>query len=554
MIEKYINRFSYKNYDDFKQNYKITVPEKFNFAYDVVDEWARTEPNKKALYWCNDEGEEKLYTFDDVKRMSDKTANAFLARGIKRGDVVLLMLMQRPEAWFCMLALHKIGAIVIPATYQLTEKDIVYRCNSAEIKMIVCVDHTDIIDNALNAVKHCPTVHTLAMVSKTPVEGFIDWRKEIDAASEDFAPMPTANDDPMLIYFSSGTTGMPKMVMHDFTYPLGHITTAKFWNQVEENKYHLTVSDSGWAKFGWGKIYGQWIAGATIVAYDTEKFNAVHMLELIQRIKLTTFCAPPTVYRFLLKEDMSKYDISSIKHFSTAGEPLNPEVQTKLQALTGKKINEGFGQSESTVLVGYFCDFTPVKPGSMGKPAPIYDIDIVDEEGNSCEDGVVGALVIRNTDTKRPVGLFRQYYKDAEANAKAFKNNMYNTGDTAWRDGDGYLWFVGRSDDVIKCSGYRIGPFEVESALFTHPAVLECAVTAVPDEIRGQVVKATIVLAKGYLPSDNLKKELQNHVKVNTAPYKYPRVIEFVNELPKTSSGKIKRGQIRADDIKKMSN
>ena len=276
------------------------------------------------------------------------------------------------------------------------------------------------------------------------------------------------------------------------------------------------------------------------------------MLELIQRIKLTTFCAPPTVYRFLLKEDMSKYDISSIKHFSTAGEPLNPEVQEKIQALTGKKINEGFGQSESTVLVGYFCDFTPVKPGSMGKPAPIYDIDIVDENGNSCEDGVVGALVVRNTDVKRPVGLFREYYKDPEANARAFKNNMYNTGDTAWRDSDGYLWFVGRSDDVIKCSGYRIGPFEVESALFTHPAVLECAVTAVPDEIRGQVVKATIVLAKGYLPSDNLKKELQNHVKVSTAPYKYPRVIEFVDELPKTSSGKIKRGQIREQDNKRL--
>lgn len=552
MVEKFINRFSYKDYDDFKKNYRIIVPDNFNFAYDIVDEWAKTEPNKKALYWCNDDGEEKLFTFADMKRLSDKAANAFLGRGIGKGDVVLLMLMQRPEAWICMLALHKIGAIVIPATYQLTEKDIVYRCNSADIKMIIGVDHEDIIRNVTNAVKQCPTVHTIAMVSKHPVEDFIDWRAEIEKADEKFRKMPTQNSDPMLIYFSSGTTGMPKMVMHDFTYPLGHITTAKFWNQVEENKYHLTVSDSGWAKFGWGKIYGQWIVGATIVAYDTEKFHAPQMLELIQRIKLTTFCAPPTVYRFLLKEDMSKYDISSIKHFSTAGEPLNPEVQEKIQALTGKKINEGFGQSESTVLVGYFCDFTPVKPGSMGKPAPIYDIDIVDENGNSCEDGVVGALVVRNTDVKRPVGLFREYYKDPEANARAFKNNMYNTGDTAWRDSDGYLWFVGRSDDVIKCSGYRIGPFEVESALFTHPAVLECAVTAVPDEIRGQVVKATIVLAKGYLPSDNLKKELQNHVKVSTAPYKYPRVIEFVDELPKTSSGKIKRGQIREQDNKRL--
>jgi len=551
MVGKYINRFSYKDYEDFKENYRIIVPENFNFGYDIVDEWAMKEPNKKALLWCNDDGQEKLFTFGDIKRLSDKAANAFLKHGIKRGDVVLQMLMQRPEAWINMVALHKIGAVVIPATYQLTEKDIVYRCNSADIKMVVCVEHAELVENVKSAMAKCPTVHTLAMVNDVVRDGFVDWKKEIELASDKFEKMPTNNNDPMLIYFSSGTTGMPKMVMHDFTYPLGHITTAKFWNQVEENRYHLTQSDSGWAKFAWGKIYGQWIVGATIVAYDTEKFNAVKMLELISRIKLTTFCAPPTIYRFLLKEDMSKYDISSIKHFSTAGEPLNPEVQDKLFALTGKKINEGFGQSESTVLVGYFGDFTPIKPGSMGKPAPIYDIDIVDENGNTCEDGVVGSLVVRNTDVKRPVGLFREYFKDDAANAKSFRNNMYDTGDTAWRDCDGYLWFVGRSDDVIKCSGYRIGPFEVESALYTHPAVLECAITAVPDEIRGQVVKATIVLANGYLPSDNLVKELQNHVKVNTAPYKYPRVVEFVKELPKTSSGKVKRVAIRAADMQK---
>lgn len=551
MIEKYVNRLDFKDYDDFKKNFEIIVPENFNFAYDVVDEWARTEPQKNALYWCNGQGDEKLFTFADVKRMSDKAANAFLAHGIKRGDVVMLMLMQRPETWFCMIALHKIGAIVIPATYQLTEKDIVYRCNRAEVKMIVCVKHSDLAQNVLTAVKQCPTVHTLAMVDDNVDEGFLDWRKEIAAASDRFEKMPTDMREPMLIYFSSGTAGMPKMVMHDYTYPLGHITTAKFWNQVEENTYHLTASDSGWAKFGWGKIYGQWIAGATIVAFDVEKFSAVHMLELIQRIKLTTFCAPPTIYRFMLKEDIEKYDLSSIHHFSTAGEPLNGEAQKKIFELTGKQINEGFGQSEGSVLVGYFCDTTPIKPGSMGKPAPIYDIDIVDDDGNSCADGVVGRLVVRNTDVKRPVGLFREYYKDPEANAKAFANNMYDTGDTAWRDSEGYYWFVGRSDDVIKCSGYRIGPFEVESALFTHPAVLECAVTAVPDEIRGQVVKATIVLAKGYEPSDALVKELQNHVKEVTAPYKYPRVVEFVKELPKTSSGKIRRVEIRENDAKK---
>lgn len=355
----------------------------------------------------------------------------------------------------------------------------------------------------------------------------------------------------MLIYFSSGTTGMPKMVLHDFDYPLGHIVTAKYWQRVEDGGLHLTVSDSGWAKFGWGKIYGQWICGAVIVAYDAEKFNPVDMLDTMERLRLTTFCAPPTVYRFLIQEDLASRDFSSIRHAGTAGEPLNPEVYDRFLAATGLRICEGFGQSESSVLLANY-EWFPVKPGSMGKPSPLYDLDIVDEDGGSCEDGIVGTIVIRNTDKAHPTGLFRQYYRDADAMAASWTGGVYSTGDTAWRDEDGYYWFVGRNDDVIKCSGYRIGPFEVESALLTHAAVLECAVTAIPDRVRGQVVKATVVLTRGVRGSDRLKKELQDHVKRITAPYKYPRVVEFVDELPKTTSGKIRRTEIRSRDAGDM--
>ncbi|MEF9988064.1 MAG: AMP-binding protein, partial [Christensenella sp.] len=352
------------------------------------------------------------------------------------------------------------------------------------------------------------------------------------------------------IYFSSGTTGMPKMILHDYTYPLGHIVTAKYWQKAEDGGLHMTVSDSGWAKFGWGKIYGQWICGAVIAAYDTEKFTPARMLEIINRLKLTTFCAPPTIYRFLIKEDMSGCDFSTIKHAGIAGEPLNPEVYNRFLEATGLAVTEGFGQTETSVLIANF-GWDPIKPGSTGKPSPLYDVDIVDEDGNSCEDGVVGSIVVKNAGSEHPAGLFKEYYKDEEATSRSRKNGVYNTGDTAWRDAEGYFWFVGRSDDVIKCSGYRIGPFEVESALLTHPSVLECAVTAVPDAVRGQVVKATVVLARGYSASDALKKELQTHVKNVTAPYKYPRVIDFVDELPKTVSGKIRRAQIRTEDAGK---
>ena len=547
MLEKYLARRNFESYEDFKNNYRLNVPKDFNFAYDIVDGWAAVDKDKQALLYVDDLGGEASYTFSDMKRLSDKCANAFCGLGVKKGDVVMLILKQRAEVWVSMLALHKLGAAVIPATYQLMPKDIVYRCNAAGIKMLVCVDDAELLDNIAAAMPECKTLKHVGVVGKD-CRNYINFRELVNSSPEVFvrpagAGAPAVTDT-MLIYFSSGTTGMPKMVAHDYTYPLGHITTAAYWQEAQDNARHLTMSDSGWAKFGWGKIYGQWFCGAVIVAYDTEKFVPVKLLELISRLKLTTFCAPPTIYRFLIKEDLKAYDFSSIKKACTAGEPLNPEVFDRFLEATGLEICEGFGQSESSVMLANY-PYMPKRAGSIGLPSPLYDIDIVDENGKSCEDGIVGSIVVKNLDTNYPVGLFKGYLSDGRANAAAFRNNFYDTGDTAWRDSEGYFYFVGRSDDIIKCSGYRIGPFEVESALLTHKSVLECAVTAAPDEIRGLVVKATVVLAKGFTPSDELKKELQEHVKKTTAPYKYPRIVEFVSELPKTISGKIKRGEIR---------
>ncbi len=551
MIERFLERTEFESYEDFKANYKLNIPPVFNFAYDVMDEWAKERRDKPALLWCNDDGEQKSFSFGDIKMLSDKAANVFVQNGVKKGDAVMLILKQRPEVWICILALHKIGAVVIPATFQLTPKDIVYRCGAAEIKMIVCADDEEILRHIEAARPDCQTLETLAAVGENIPRGWIDMRKEITRASDQWERrQDIENSDTMLIYFSSGTTGMPKMVLHDFEYPLGHIVTAKYWQHCVDGGRHLTVSDSGWAKFAWGKIYGQWICGVVMVAYDTEKFEPIKLLETIDRLKLTTFCAPPTIYRFLIKENLKKYDFSTIRHACIAGEPLNPEVFNRFKEATGLEVTEGFGQTETSVLLANF-GWYPIKPGSTGKPSPLYDIDIVDENGNSCEDGIEGSIVIKNTDKAHPTGLFRRYYKDPEVTGRVWKNGVYNTGDMAWRDAEGYFWFVGRNDDVIKCSGYRIGPFEVESALLTHPSVLECAVTAVPDAVRGQVVKATVVLARGYEPGEALKKELQTHVKNVTAPYKYPRVVEFVAELPKTVGGKIRRVQIRTEDANK---
>ncbi|ADG83526.1 AMP-binding protein [Thermincola potens] len=552
LLEKYVSQTEFSSYEDFCANFKINVPENFNFAYDIIDEYAKTEPSRMALVWCDDKGNERFFTFADLKYWSDKTANFFASQGIKKGDKVMFILRRRYEFYFCALALAKIGAVYIPATFQLTAKDIAYRNNAANIKMIVAYNQRDIIEHVEGAMEQSPTLEKLVLVDGRR-EGWLNFEEEVAKASEKWerptGENDTQNDDLMIIYFTSGTTSLPKMAAHTFTYPLGHIVTAKYWQRVEDGGLHLTVADSGWAKFGWGKIYGQWICGAVQFVYDMDKFVPKTLLEKMEKYRLTTFCAPPTVYRFLLQEDLKNYDLTSIKHCSTAGEPLNPEVYERFYRETGIRIFDGFGQSETTVLVANF-EWFETRPGSMGKPNPAYDIDIVDEEGNSCPAGVEGELVIK-CDSGRPVGLFNGYYGDEEANAKAWRHNMYHTGDVVYKDEDGYYWFVGRNDDVIKASGYRISPFEVESALIEHPAVVECAVTGAPDSIRGIVVKATVVLAKGCEPSDELKKELQEHVKKVTAPYKYPRIIEFVEELPKTISGKIRRAQIRKEDQEK---
>lgn len=550
LLHRFLPRTEFDSYEDFKANYKVNIPEDFNFGFDVVDAWAEADKNKKALVWCNDHGEEKTFTFSDISRLSNKTANYFRSLGIKKGDVVMMILRRRWEYWICATALHKVGAVLIPGSLQLTKKDIVYRGNSAEVKAIICVNDDFVINQVEASEKEIPTLENKIVVGE-PRDGWRFFEDEIEPFSDKFA-RPTGDqatnwNDIMLVYFTSGTTGMPKMVQHNFAHPLGHIVTAKYWQMVQENKLHMSVSDSGWAKFGWGKIYGQWICGAIIFAYDMDKFIPAKLLEVISKYKITTFCAPPTMYRFMLQEDLEKYDLSSIQRCCTAGEPLNPEVIKKWQEYTGHFIYEGFGQSEGSVLLANFQWFEP-RLGSTGKPSPIYDIHLVDKDGNDVKTGEEGSIVVMDVKNHPPVGLFTGYYKNPEMTEEKLLGKFYNTDDMASCDEDGYYCFIGRDDDVIKCSGYRIGPFEVESALLEHPSVVECAITGAPDPIRGQVVKATVVLAAGYTPSEELKKELQNHVKRVTAPYKYPRVIEFVDELPKTLGGKIKRGQIRKSD------
>lgn len=550
LLHRFLPRTEFDSYEDFKANYKVNIPEDFNFGFDVVDAWAEADKNKKALVWCNDHGEEKTFTFSDISRLSNKTANYFRSLGIKKGDVVMMILRRRWEYWICATALHKVGAVLIPGSLQLTKKDIVYRGNSAEVKAIICVNDDFVINQVEASEKEIPTLENKIVVGE-PRDGWRFFEDEIEPFSDKFA-RPTGDqatnwNDIMLVYFTSGTTGMPKMVQHNFAHPLGHIVTTKYWQMVQENKLHMSVSDSGWAKFGWGKIYGQWICGAIVFAYDMDKFIPAKLLEVISKYKITTFCAPPTMYRFMLQEDLKKYDLSSIQRCCTAGEPLNPEVIKKWQEYTGHFIYEGFGQSEGSVLLANFQWFEP-RLGSTGKPSPIYDIHLVDKDGNDVKTGEEGSIVVMDVKNHPPVGLFTGYYKNPEMTEEKLLGKFYNTDDMASCDEDGYYCFIGRDDDVIKCSGYRIGPFEVESALLEHPSVVECAITGVPDPIRGQVVKATVVLAAGYTPSEELKKEIQNHVKRVTAPYKYPRVIEFVDELPKTLGGKIKRGQIRKSD------
>jgi acetyl-CoA synthetase len=515
-----------------------------------MDELAALHPDRTAMVWLDENGNKATFTYEDFRRHSNKAANFFKAHGIRKGDAVMLVLKRRYEFWFCIYALHKIGAITIPATHLLTEKDIAYRNNAADIKMIVTAPDADVIRHMEKAAEMSSSLESMAVIGG-PREGWIDFDAEMEAASDVFlrptGAAATCNDDVMLLYFTSGTSGMPKMVCHNFAYPLGSILTAYYWQNVLDGGLHCTVAETGWAKAAWGKLYSQWIAGTAQFVYDFDRFDPKKLLEVITTNGVTTFCAPPTVFRFFIKEDLSKYDFSHLRYLTTAGEPLNPEVYSQVLKATGLRLKEGFGQTESVVMVANFPWLEP-KPGSMGKPSPSFDIDVVDEDGNSCDVGVEGQMVVR-TDRMKPYGMFCCYYRDPERTANAWRDNIYYTGDMVWRDEDGYFWYVGRADDVIKSSGYRIGPFEVESALLEHPAVLECAITGVPDEIRGQVVKATVVLAKGYEPSEELVKTLQDHVKKVTAPYKYPRIIDFKPALPKTISGKIRRVEIREGDI-----
>ncbi|MFR8784245.1 AMP-binding protein [Slackia sp.] len=550
LLNTFCPRIDFDSYEDFAENFRIDVPENFNFAYDVVDEWARVEPDKRALLWCDDHDSERVFTFADISRLSNRMANSFSAMGIGKGDVVMCILRRRWEYWITAVALCKIGATIIPATLQLTKKDIVYRAQSAHVKAMVCVDDDYVCGEVEKALPESPSIESIVVAGGTR-EGWTSYESLLEKGSESWirptGDKATKNSDIMLIYFTSGTTGMAKAVCHSFVHPLGHIITAKYWQQVQEDRLHMSVSDSGWAKFGWGKIYGQWICGATVFAYDMDKFVPAKLLQKIQDYKLTTFCAPPTMYRFMLQEDVERYDLSSVANFATAGEPLNAEVTLAWERLTGKKIREGFGQTEGPVLLATFPWVEP-RPGSMGKPSPLFNIRLLDEDGNEMDDGEEGAICVTKLKEAYPPGLFIGYFQDPKRTAETVGGEYYNLHDMAWRDSDGYYFFIGRNDDVIKCSGYRIGPFEVESALVEHPAVVEAAVTAAPDPVRGMVVKASIILAKGWEPSDELVKELQNHVKKTTAPYKYPRIVEFVDELPKTVGGKIKRREIRNAD------
>ncbi|MGQ1946460.1 AMP-binding protein [Geofilum sp. OHC36d9] len=547
MFKKYLKQSEFSSLTDFQENFEIIVPERFNFAYDVVDEYARISPSKRAMCWVNDEGETHNFTFADFKEASDKTASYFQSLGIRRGDKVMLILKRRYEFWFSILALHKIGAIGVPATHLLKHKDLSYRNNAAGIKMILAVSEPDLVDSINESMADSPTVEKLVTVEDTVPEGWLSFHKGIEEAAPFVRPQGDGapeNSDISLLYFTSGTTANPKMVAHNFTYPLSHIVTARFWQNVQDNGLHLTVSETGWAKSVWGKLYGQWLCGTAIFVYDFDKFIPANLLEKISAFKITSFCAPPTIYRFLIREDFSKYDLSALKWASVAGEPLNPVIYDTFYKQTGLKLREGFGQTETTLQIATFPWMEP-KPGSMGIPSPIFDIRLLNKDCQPCEDGEVGEITIHTAD-KVPVGLFLGYYMDDEKNAACHYDGNYHTGDLAWRDEDGYYWFVGRVDDVIKSSGYRISPFEVENALMTHPAVVECAITGAPDDIRGQIVKATVILAEEYCPgNDALVKEIQEHVKTVTAPYKYPRIIDFVTELPKTISGKIRRVEIR---------
>lgn len=533
--------------DGVLNKFDVHVPENYNFGYDVIDEIAKNEPDRRAMIWVNEEGEEHIFTYSDLMKKSNQVANMLLAHGVQKGDKVLAVLKRHYQFWFLTIALCKIGAVLIPATNQLMKKDYTYRFKAADVKYVIATADGDVTEHIEEALTEYTDIKEKYIV-RGDREGWVNFDTEMDKYPDTLDRIENKVDDDMLLYFTSGTTGYPKMVLHSHYYAVAHIQTAKYWHNIKEDTIHLTISESGWGKCMWGKMYGQFSCAATVFVYDFNRFNSADILTKIQNYKVTSFCAPPTMYRMFIKEGIENYDLSNLKYSTIAGEALNPEVYNRWLEYTGLKLMEGFGQTETVLVVANLPGMEP-KPGSMGKPTPLYNVDIVDEDGNSLEAGQTGEIVIRTKGMKQ-IGMFKEYYKNPEATNNAWNNDIYHTGDTAWKDEDGYFWYVGRTDDVIKASGYRIGPFEIESVLMEHPAVLEVAVTGAKDPIRGQVVKATIVLTKEYKDKGDeaLIKELQNHVKVNTAPYKYPRIVEFVDELPKTISGKIRRTEIRAKD------
>lgn len=541
-------RYVEETYDDnnILKDYKLKYPDNFNFGYDVVDDIALNDPKRIAMVWCNPKKQERVFTFEDMKILSDKAANYFKSLGISKGDKVVVILKRHYQFWYTAVALHKLGAVMVPVTFMITAHDAEYRINAASVSAVICTGEGQAAQSVDEAMKDCPSLKIRTMVNGKR-DGWDDFDAGVEKASDCFEKVETDVKDPFLMYFSSGTSGYPKMVLHNHIYSLAHLLTAKHWHNVDPDGLHFTIADTGWGKAVWGKLYGQWLMEAGVFVFDYDKFDASEILSLIPKYKISSLCCPPTMFRFFIKEGLEKFDLSSLKHATTAGEALNPDVFEKWYEATGLKLMEGFGQTETTLTVCNLVNMQP-KPGSIGKPSPQYMVDLLDSEGNICPTGVTGEICIK-TDPY-PQGLMDCYYRNKDMTDCAIFNGYYHTGDTAWKDEDGYYWYVGRNDDIIKSSGYRIGPFEIESVLNRHPKVVESAVTGVPDEIRGHLVKATIVLAKGFEASDELIKELQEFVKHETAPYKYPRIIEFVEQLPKTINGKIRRAAIRQVDNK----
>jgi len=554
--EKYTGRHrdDYKSYADLMENFKLTYEDDFNFAYDVLDHLAEKKPDELAMHWISNEGDVKMITFSEMARQSNKTANFFKSLGIKKGDFVMLVLKRSYLFWYCQMALHKIGAVAVQATHLLTRDDYIYRCNAGDIKMAVITGDNECTEAFDAGESEYKTVKIKAVTkNKNAGPGWLDFEAGIEAAPENWT-RPSGNEktyakDMLIMSFSSGTTGYPKMVAHDHTYPLGHLATGVFWHRVNEGGLHFAISDTGWLKSLWGKMYGQWFGESAILTYDFEKYDTKNILNVFEKAKVTTCCVLPTIYRMMMNEDVKSYDLSALVHCTTAGEALSHDLFKKWEELTGLKIYEGFGQTETTLCCGTLYPYTEPRASSMGLTVPGYKIKLLDINDNEVPAGATGEISIVATKEKRPVGLFMSYHKNDEATETQWHDGYYRTGDLAYRDEQGYLWYVSRNDDIIKSSGYRIGPFEVESVLVKHPAVAEAAVTGVPDPIRGFNVKATIVLKENFSPSEELIKELQDFVKKNTAPYKYPRVVEFAKELPKTINGKLRRGVIRGRDM-----